>query len=82
MSCLENLDPSVSNYFADIIELGLPFTDPIADGPVIQKSNTVRPIFLYPCTGFGLTHWIASTQEWSHRCFQSRNGQRSSKERT
>jgi tryptophan synthase alpha subunit len=26
----------------DIIELGLPFTDPIADGPTIQKSNTVR----------------------------------------
>ncbi|GMG22222.1 unnamed protein product [Aspergillus oryzae var. brunneus] len=23
----------------DIIELGLPFTDPIADGPTIQKSN-------------------------------------------
>ncbi|KAL9622306.1 MAG: hypothetical protein Q9160_003317 [Pyrenula sp. 1 TL-2023] len=26
---------------SDIIELGLPFTDPIADGPTIQKSNTV-----------------------------------------
>ncbi|KEF58330.1 tryptophan synthase [Exophiala aquamarina CBS 119918] len=25
----------------DIIELGLPFTDPIADGPTIQHSNTV-----------------------------------------
>ena len=25
----------------DIIELGLPFTDPIADGPTIQKSNNV-----------------------------------------
>lgn len=25
----------------DIIELGMPFTDPIADGPTIQKSNTV-----------------------------------------
>jgi len=25
---------------ADIIELGLPFTDPIADGPVIQTANT------------------------------------------
>lgn len=26
----------------DIIELGLPFTDPIADGPTIQMANTVR----------------------------------------
>ncbi|KAF7778545.1 hypothetical protein Agabi119p4_2890 [Agaricus bisporus var. burnettii] len=26
---------------ADIIELGMPFSDPIADGPVIQESNTI-----------------------------------------
>ena len=25
---------------ADVIELGVPFTDPIADGPTIQTSNT------------------------------------------
>jgi tryptophan synthase len=25
----------------DIIELGVPFSDPIADGPVIQVANTV-----------------------------------------
>lgn len=26
---------------ADIIELGMPFSDPIGDGPTIQRSNTV-----------------------------------------
>lgn len=26
--------------FVDLIELGSPFTDPIADGPTIQKANT------------------------------------------
>lgn len=33
---------SLLTAFTDIIELGLPFTDPIADGPTIQKANTVR----------------------------------------
>ncbi|KAJ5496006.1 Tryptophan synthase [Penicillium diatomitis] len=28
------------NGGADIIELGIPFTDPIADGPVIQRANS------------------------------------------
>ena len=27
--------------FPDIIELGIPFTDPIADGPTIQSANTI-----------------------------------------
>lgn len=30
----------IAKRTADLIELGLPFTDPIADGPTIQKSNT------------------------------------------
>ncbi|PLB55772.1 tryptophan synthase [Aspergillus steynii IBT 23096] len=30
----------LENGGADIIEVGVPFTDPIADGPTIQKANT------------------------------------------
>ncbi len=33
-----NLDALVSGG-ADVIELGMPFTDPMADGPAIQKAN-------------------------------------------
>lgn len=32
----------------DIIELGVPFTDPVADGPVIQESSFVNKyLFLF-----------------------------------
>ncbi|KAH6639936.1 tryptophan synthase [Truncatella angustata] len=31
----------MQNGGADVIELGVPFTDPIADGPTIQTANTV-----------------------------------------
>lgn len=31
----------LQNLGTDIIEIGVPFTDPIADGPIIQKANKV-----------------------------------------
>ncbi len=32
---------SLADNGADIIEIGMPFSDPLADGPVIQKSNDI-----------------------------------------
>jgi tryptophan synthase alpha chain len=32
---------SLENNGADMVEIGIPFSDPIADGPVIQKSNDI-----------------------------------------
>lgn len=36
-----NVILSMEKGGADVIELGVPFTDPIADGPTIQTANTV-----------------------------------------
>ncbi len=44
---------------ADVIELGVPFSDPMADGPVIQKASE-RAI----ARGAGLTHALESTREF------------------
>jgi len=32
---------ALSDYGADMIEIGIPFSDPVADGPVIQNSNAI-----------------------------------------
>ena len=33
---------AMENGGSDIIELGMPFSDPLADGPSIQETNAVR----------------------------------------
>lgn len=40
MHCRYISDAGADRQSTDIIELGIPFTDPIADGPTIQKANT------------------------------------------
>ena len=47
---------------ADVIELGVPFSDPMADGPVIQQASE-RAI----ARGAGLTHAIESAREFRKR---------------
>lgn len=39
LSATEKLVPVLEKSGADIIEIGIPFSDPIADGPVIQKAS-------------------------------------------
>ena len=39
LSATEALIPAVAREGADLIEIGVPFSDPLADGPVIQASS-------------------------------------------
>jgi len=47
---------------SDIIELGVPFSDPMADGPVIQKAGD-RAI----ANGVGLKHVLAYVREFRQK---------------
>src|SRR6478752_7373898 len=47
---------------ADVIELGVPFSDPMADGPVIQKAGEKALAF-----GIGLAQVLAMVREFRSR---------------
>jgi tryptophan synthase alpha chain len=50
------------SHGADLIELGMPFSDPMADGPVIQQANE-RAL----AKGVGLKHVLSALAEFRHR---------------
>jgi tryptophan synthase alpha chain len=47
---------------SDVIELGVPFSDPMADGPVIQKAGEKALAF-----GVGLAQVLAMVQDFRQR---------------
>ena len=54
---------AMENGGADIIELGVPFSDPIADGPAIQETNTVCFFFMPYLTSSSLSPNIDCREE-------------------
>ena len=57
--------------WVDIIELGLPFTDPIADGPTIQRANTVST---YRRSGYGVCEGLLISSGGVDRSTQRSDG--------
>ena len=51
---------------ADVIELGVPFSDPMADGPVIQKACE-RALAQRHRPGAGARRWCASSASATRR---------------
>lgn len=58
----------------DVIELGLPFTDPIADGPTIQKANTVSILISFFTTTQESDNYTASSPKRHHNHLDPRDG--------
>ena len=53
---------------ADVIELGMPFTDPMADGPAIQLANIralgAKQNLAKPCKWFASFAKATATRRW------------------
>lgn len=51
---------------ADIIELGVPFSDPIADGKAIQEANTVSSGDAFHWLWAWASMWDDVRETWRH----------------